>query len=93
MEREPPVFYTLDIHVSRLTAAFCSNKICTLMASAEELGELFASLPAEEKQKFMHQLISVHGRDDKVLQRSSIISAPPKKAVNGFMAFRCEKGS
>jgi len=61
------------------------------MASAKELGDLFACLPAEEKQKFMRQLSAVHGKDERHSSRQSpVVSAPPKKAVNGFMAFRCE---
>jgi hypothetical protein len=56
------------------------------MASAEELGDLFANLPAGEKWKFMRQFTSVRSRDEK----HGVEPAPAKKAVNGFMAFRCK---
>lgn len=59
------------------------------MASAQELVELFSSLPTDEKQKFMQQLTSTPEKDAKLQQRSPVVSAPTKKAVNGFMAFRC----
>lgn len=56
------------------------------MASAEHLSDLFASLPAGEKRKFMRQLTSLRARGD----GHRTTSTGPKKAVNGFMAFRCE---
>lgn len=57
------------------------------MASAEELGDLFGNLPAGEKRKFLRQLSSVRAKDE---GQHGIALAAPKKAVNGFMAFRCE---
>lgn len=59
--------------------------------SAKQIIDAVDGMSAHEKQKVLRHLAAAQGcTDERVIQPTEETSVALKKAVNGFMAFRCK---